>query len=127
MDIPKTKDTYWKHSTVGEIMYGDISVNKAKVKLYRNNNDDYVRVHNIENNHEYIYVVDEKGLVNSGIFRYKNSIMDTSMGLNYISIADGKEERQFCLYRFKKSGQIIYLARPNLEKRGQRLEITNKV
>ena len=34
--------------------------------------------------------------------------MDTFIGSRYFMRGDRKEDRQYCLYRFNKSGNIIY-------------------
>ena len=107
-DIPKNDDTYLKDSTVGDVMYGDSKKNSVKVKLYRNKNSDFVKVHEIANNHEYIHVIDENGLLKHGIYRYKAPNMDTWIGSKYFRRGDRKEHRNYYLYRFNESGNIVY-------------------
>ena len=109
-EIPKNDDTYWKNSTIGIIMYGvsDESENQSKVKLYRNKNSDFVRVHNTEDNSEYIHLIDENGLLKHGINRYNYPSMGTSIGSRYFRRGDRKESREYSLYRFNESGNIIY-------------------
>ena len=93
------------------IMYGvsDDSENQAKVKLYRNKNSDFVRVDSVETDNEYIYIIDEAELLKNSIFRYVfHDTSDTSVGLRYFRRGDRKENREYTIYRFHKSGNIIY-------------------
>ena len=107
-DIPKNDDTYWKDSTVSDVMYdGDASESQAKVKLYRNKNSDFVRVDDVEIDNEYIYIIDENGLLKHGIHRFFPD-NGTSIGSRYFSRGDRKESREYSLYRFNESGNIIY-------------------
>ena len=103
-------------------MYGDAKMNPAKIKLYRNKNSNFVRVHNIGNNHEYIHIIDKNGLLKLGIFRYKVPNMDTSIGSRYFRRGDRKEDRQYHLYRFNKSGNIEYEDQRGEEDKGWRLQ-----
>ena len=92
-------------------MYGDKRVSKAKVNLYRKSQEPFVLVHNIEENIEYIHKMNEDGLLQDGIHRYKWPDGDTALGCNLFWREDEQDENLFMLYNFSSSGQIRYLER----------------
>ena len=89
-------------------MYDDESRNQDKVKLYRNKNSDFVRVHDIKDNHEIIQLTDENGQLKHGIFRYTIPNKKTNLGSRYFRRGDRNQNREYSLYRFNESVNIIY-------------------
>ncbi len=90
-------------STLGEILW---FLNTAKVKLYKHKNSDFVRIHELSNNYEYIHKYKDN-LVQPGIFRDLFTSGDTSIGFKYFR-REGGVDQYYRLYRHA-SGKISYI------------------
>ncbi len=90
-------------------MYGDKSRCSDTVKLYRISQEPFVLVHDLDDNDEYIYKIQEDGLLQDGICRYKFPDGDTQIGCRLFRRGDRQEDKKFRLLKFGSSGEIRYI------------------
>ena len=107
-EIEKTESNFYKTSTVGEIMFGDMSRNTTTVNIYRNSQEPFVLVHNFKHKSEYLYKMNEKEQLKEGMHRIKLSNRDIWIGCRLFWRGDRQEDKVFRLYKFSSSGEIRY-------------------
>ncbi len=107
-EIEKTESNFYKTSTVGEIMVGDMSRNRDIVKVYRKSQEPFVLVHNLTDDHEYIHKLNDEGQLQEGIYRYKFPDGGTEVGCRLFRRGDRQESKVYRLYKFSSSGRIEF-------------------
>ncbi len=98
----KTEQNFQIETTHGKI-FGGKSTNK--VKVYKHENSDFVRIHDLSDNEEYIFRI-EGNLVQPGRYRTLFSDGETYIGYRYLA-RQGGVDQYYRLYRFP-SGDIVY-------------------
>ncbi len=63
----------------------------------------------MNSNHECIFKIQEDGLLQDGIHRYKVPSGDTWIGYRLFWRGDRQENKQFIFYKLNSSGEIRYL------------------
>ena len=79
-----------------------------EIKVYKDPGSSFIRCHEIKSNDEYIHNLQPDGLFESGIYRYRFASGNTAIGSIYFRRSGREEDREFCLYRDDKSGDIHY-------------------
>ncbi len=88
-------------------MFGDKSKEKATVNMYRVKDTKFVHCHDSDN-HEYLYKIQEDGLLQDGIYRYKFPDGETIIGCRLFWRGDRQENKEFRLYKSSSDGEIRY-------------------
>ena len=78
-----------------------------KVKIYKHQGSAFISCHEMEDNLEYIYNLQE-GSIQDGIFRIRWDNGKSAIGSKYFSRLGREEDREYRLIRSNKSGEIQY-------------------
>ena len=102
-DIEKTEQNFLMETTSGKITGNE---NTDKVKVYKHENSDFVRIHDLSNNQQSIYRF-EGNLVQPGRYRCLFPSGATIIGYRYLA-RQGGVDQYYDLYRYS-SGDIDYV------------------
>ena len=95
-----------KETTLNRLIDG--SDGGYKVKVYKDQDSAFIRCHDIVFDNEYIHILQNDGIISDGIYRERWADGDTVIGTRYFRRSGREEERQYHLYRWNKSGNIVY-------------------
>ena len=105
-DIPKTQDTFWKDTTLENLIDG--SDGGTKVKVYKQPGSSFILCQTDDNTYEYIQSGLEDGKFANGVYRERFANGDTEIGSRYFLRSGRKVDRVYRLLRYNYDGEIRY-------------------